>query len=104
MSAEALESSELCGNEKTVVPTYGKKDTIIKPLLVEVSNLALLVGHTESQKTSVKTVRVPTFFILALYPLFQFTYWYMVVVHILICTCLYNIYIPHKLIHVYNKS
>ncbi|KAM6162666.1 alpha-2-macroglobulin [Erethizon dorsatum] len=35
VSAEALESSELCGNEKTVVPKYGKKDTIIKPLLVE---------------------------------------------------------------------
>lgn len=39
VSAEALESSELCGNEKTVVPTYGQKDTIIKPLLVEPEGL-----------------------------------------------------------------
>ncbi|XP_006875548.1 PREDICTED: alpha-2-macroglobulin-like [Chrysochloris asiatica] len=35
VSAEALESQELCGTEKTVVPKQGKKDTIIKPLLVE---------------------------------------------------------------------
>uniref|UniRef100_A0A671E1W3 Alpha-2-macroglobulin n=1 Tax=Rhinolophus ferrumequinum TaxID=59479 RepID=A0A671E1W3_RHIFE len=39
VSAEALESQELCGNEMAVVPSYGKKDTIIKPLLVEPEGL-----------------------------------------------------------------
>lgn len=37
VSAEALKSQELCGSEVAVVPEYGMKDTIIKPLLVEVS-------------------------------------------------------------------
>lgn len=36
VSAEALESQEPCGTEVAVVPEYGKKDTIIKSLLVEV--------------------------------------------------------------------
>ncbi|KAK1341413.1 hypothetical protein QTO34_017819 [Cnephaeus nilssonii] len=35
VNAEALASQELCGTEVAVVPQYGKKDTIIKPLLVE---------------------------------------------------------------------
>uniref|UniRef100_A0A8C4MBW2 Alpha-2-macroglobulin n=1 Tax=Equus asinus asinus TaxID=83772 RepID=A0A8C4MBW2_EQUAS len=39
VSAEALESQELCGTEVAVVPEYGKKDTIIKPLLVEPEGL-----------------------------------------------------------------
>ncbi|XP_045410328.1 alpha-2-macroglobulin [Lemur catta] len=39
VSAEALETSELCGTEKPTVPEYGKKDTIIKPLLVEPEGL-----------------------------------------------------------------
>lgn len=39
MSAEALESQELCGTEVASVPQYGKKDTIIKPLLVEPEGL-----------------------------------------------------------------
>ncbi|KAM8912654.1 alpha-2-macroglobulin-like isoform 1-T1 [Lycaon pictus] len=39
VSAEALESQELCGTEVTVVPEYGKKDTIIKSLLVEPEGL-----------------------------------------------------------------
>ncbi|XP_003926724.1 alpha-2-macroglobulin [Saimiri boliviensis] len=39
VSAEALESQELCGTEVTSVPEYGKKDTIIKPLLVEPEGL-----------------------------------------------------------------
>nr|XP_019569050.1 PREDICTED: alpha-2-macroglobulin-like isoform X1 [Rhinolophus sinicus] len=39
VSAEALESQELCGNEMPVVPSHGKKDTIIKPLLVEPEGL-----------------------------------------------------------------
>uniref|UniRef100_A0A8C0XRN8 Alpha-2-macroglobulin n=1 Tax=Castor canadensis TaxID=51338 RepID=A0A8C0XRN8_CASCN len=37
VSAEALKSQEPCGTEVAVVPEHGKKDTIIKPLLVEVS-------------------------------------------------------------------
>eukprot|EP00069_Balaena_mysticetus_P007429 bmy_05533T0 len=37
VSAEALESQELCGTEVAVVPEHGRKDTVIKPLLVEVS-------------------------------------------------------------------
>uniref|UniRef100_H0UT45 Alpha-2-macroglobulin n=1 Tax=Cavia porcellus TaxID=10141 RepID=H0UT45_CAVPO len=51
VSAEALESSELCGNEKTVVPTYGKKDTIIKPLLVEPEGI-------EKEETWTSLIRV----------------------------------------------
>ncbi|XP_006901823.1 PREDICTED: alpha-2-macroglobulin-like [Elephantulus edwardii] len=39
VSAEALESEELCGTEKTVVPKMGKKDTVIKSLLVEPEGL-----------------------------------------------------------------
>nr|XP_020143340.1 alpha-2-macroglobulin-like [Microcebus murinus] len=35
VSAQALSSSESCGNEKDSLPEYGKKDTIIKLLLVE---------------------------------------------------------------------
>nr|ADP20501.1 alpha-2-macroglobulin precursor [Fukomys anselli] len=63
VSAEALESSELCRNEKTVVPTYGKKDTVIKPLLVEpegiekevtVNSLLCPAGAEVSEKLSLK--------------------------------------------------
>ncbi|KAM5262731.1 alpha-2-macroglobulin [Ctenodactylus gundi] len=35
VSAEALENPEACGNEEAMVPEYGRKDTVIKPLLVE---------------------------------------------------------------------
>uniref|UniRef100_A0A4X2LQ63 Alpha-2-macroglobulin n=1 Tax=Vombatus ursinus TaxID=29139 RepID=A0A4X2LQ63_VOMUR len=34
-SAEAVESQELCHNEKVMVPESGRKDTVIKELLVE---------------------------------------------------------------------
>uniref|UniRef100_F7B8I0 Alpha-2-macroglobulin n=1 Tax=Monodelphis domestica TaxID=13616 RepID=F7B8I0_MONDO len=34
-SAEAVESQELCHNEKAIVPESGKKDTVIRDLLVE---------------------------------------------------------------------
>uniref|UniRef100_A0A8C7EMJ3 Alpha-2-macroglobulin n=1 Tax=Neovison vison TaxID=452646 RepID=A0A8C7EMJ3_NEOVI len=37
VSAQILESQELCGTEVVAIPEYGKKDTIIKSLLVEVS-------------------------------------------------------------------
>ncbi|XP_037370272.1 alpha-2-macroglobulin-like [Talpa occidentalis] len=39
VSAEALESQQPCGTEVAVVPEYGKKDTIIKSLLVEPEGL-----------------------------------------------------------------
>ena len=52
VSAEALESQELCGTEVAVVPEYGK-DTVIKSLLVEVSKPTHLIGHDESIKTMV---------------------------------------------------
>lgn len=58
VSAEALASQELCGNEMAVVPSHGKKDTIIKPLLVEVSKPAHLVRYNESLKTMVNPVEV----------------------------------------------
>lgn len=35
-TAEALQSAELCGNELPRVPAQGHKDTVVKPLLVEV--------------------------------------------------------------------
>lgn len=34
-TAEALQSQELCDNEVPDAPTFGQKDTVIKPLLVE---------------------------------------------------------------------
>ncbi|XP_044535461.1 alpha-2-macroglobulin-like [Gracilinanus agilis] len=34
-SAEAVESQEMCHNEKAIVPESGKKDTVIRDLLVE---------------------------------------------------------------------
>ena len=61
VSAEALESQEPCGTEVTVVPEYGKKDTIIKSLLVEVSKPIHLIGHNESIKTMVNPVEIPSF-------------------------------------------
>lgn len=54
VSAEALNSQERCGNEVPVVPERGKKDTIIKSLLVEVSKPASLREHTESQKSGIR--------------------------------------------------
>ncbi|XP_054447416.1 alpha-2-macroglobulin-like [Pteronotus mesoamericanus] len=39
VSAEALESQELCGSEVAVVPAYGMKDTITRHLLVEPEGL-----------------------------------------------------------------
>ncbi|XP_066211857.1 alpha-2-macroglobulin-like [Saccopteryx leptura] len=63
VSAEALESRELCGTEVAVVPEYGKKDTIIKALLVEpeglqkevtFNSLLCLSGAELSEKLSLK--------------------------------------------------
>lgn len=35
-TAEALQSAELCGNEVAKVPALVRKDTVVKPLIVEV--------------------------------------------------------------------
>uniref|UniRef100_A0A671E9R6 Alpha-macroglobulin receptor-binding domain-containing protein n=1 Tax=Rhinolophus ferrumequinum TaxID=59479 RepID=A0A671E9R6_RHIFE len=40
-TAEALQSQELCGNEVPNVPALGRKDTVVKPLLVE-QNISLV--------------------------------------------------------------
>lgn len=53
VSAEALNSLKLCGNEVPVVPERGKKDTVIKSVLVEVSKPVSLREHTESQKSGI---------------------------------------------------
>ena len=37
VSAEALKTEELCGNEVATVPDVGQIDTVIRTLLVEVS-------------------------------------------------------------------
>uniref|UniRef100_A0A8C4MJE1 Alpha-2-macroglobulin n=1 Tax=Equus asinus TaxID=9793 RepID=A0A8C4MJE1_EQUAS len=44
VSAETLQSSELCGNEVAVVPEIGRKDTVVKLLLVEQTSLINPVG------------------------------------------------------------
>uniref|UniRef100_A0A8C8WPI5 Pregnancy zone protein-like n=1 Tax=Panthera leo TaxID=9689 RepID=A0A8C8WPI5_PANLE len=41
-TVEALQSEELCGNEVPTVPVVGQKDTVVKPLLVEVRGRTLL--------------------------------------------------------------
>uniref|UniRef100_A0A8C7EMF2 Alpha-2-macroglobulin n=1 Tax=Neovison vison TaxID=452646 RepID=A0A8C7EMF2_NEOVI len=41
VSAQILESQELCGTEVVAIPEYGKKDTIIKSLLVEPEGLEM---------------------------------------------------------------
>uniref|UniRef100_A0A667GB78 Pregnancy zone protein n=1 Tax=Lynx canadensis TaxID=61383 RepID=A0A667GB78_LYNCA len=40
-TVEALQSEELCGNEVPTVPVVGRKDTVVKPLLVEVRGTLL---------------------------------------------------------------
>lgn len=37
LSTEALATKELCGKERPFVPARGRTDTLIKPLLVQVS-------------------------------------------------------------------
>uniref|UniRef100_A0A673WAP9 Alpha-2-macroglobulin-like n=1 Tax=Salmo trutta TaxID=8032 RepID=A0A673WAP9_SALTR len=41
VSAEALKTEELCGNEVATVPEKGRIDTIVQTLLVEVSDISL---------------------------------------------------------------
>lgn len=36
VSAEAMKTNELCGNEVVTVPEVGQIDTVVRPLLVEV--------------------------------------------------------------------
>uniref|UniRef100_A0A8C0XQE5 Alpha-2-macroglobulin n=1 Tax=Castor canadensis TaxID=51338 RepID=A0A8C0XQE5_CASCN len=54
VSAEALKSQEPCGTEVAVVPEHGKKDTIIKPLLVEVTDFFLSLGAEVSEQLLLK--------------------------------------------------
>lgn len=60
VSAEAVESQEPCGSEVAAVPAHGMKDTIIKPLLVEVSKPTHLRGCNEFIKTIVNTIKIVT--------------------------------------------
>lgn len=41
VSAEALKTDVLCGNEVTTVPRMGQIDTVVRTLLVEVGNSGL---------------------------------------------------------------
>lgn len=41
VSAEALKTDLLCGNEVATVPKMGQIDTVVRTLLVEVSNESL---------------------------------------------------------------
>ncbi|XP_062451350.1 alpha-2-macroglobulin-like protein 1 [Rhea pennata] len=46
VSTEALHSEELCGNENPVVPTQGRVDTVIKPLLVQPGGILEEKAHS----------------------------------------------------------
>lgn len=50
VSAETLQTSELCGTEVATVPEIGRKDTVVKLLLIEVSKPVLFDSHDESRK------------------------------------------------------
>uniref|UniRef100_A0A8C7AM24 Alpha-2-macroglobulin n=1 Tax=Neovison vison TaxID=452646 RepID=A0A8C7AM24_NEOVI len=55
VSAQILESQELCGTEVVAIPEYGKKDTIIKSLLVEVKVISIIsLGAEVSEQLSLK--------------------------------------------------
>uniref|UniRef100_A0A8D1F282 Alpha-2-macroglobulin n=1 Tax=Sus scrofa TaxID=9823 RepID=A0A8D1F282_PIG len=49
-TAEALKSQELCGNEIPQVPELGQKDTVVKPLIVEVRRSTFQVSEAFLQK------------------------------------------------------
>uniref|UniRef100_A0A8D1J0L1 Pregnancy zone protein n=1 Tax=Sus scrofa TaxID=9823 RepID=A0A8D1J0L1_PIG len=49
-TAEALKSQELCGNEIPQVPELGQKDTVVKPLIVEVRRSTFRVSEAFLQK------------------------------------------------------
>lgn len=53
-TAEALESQEQCAGETLQVPTIGWKDTVIKPLLVEVGR-ELLSSETLLHNVTLST-------------------------------------------------
>ncbi|XP_044855790.1 alpha-2-macroglobulin-like protein 1 isoform X2 [Mauremys mutica] len=46
VSAEALHTEELCGNELAVVPAQGRVDTVIKPLLVQPGGILEEKAHS----------------------------------------------------------
>ncbi|XP_058490209.1 alpha-2-macroglobulin [Solea solea] len=45
VSAEAMKTDLLCGNEVVTVPDMGQIDTVIRPLLVEAEGTPVMVGH-----------------------------------------------------------
>lgn len=45
VSAEALKTDVLCGNEVATVPKMGRIDTVVRTLLVEVSDPETLRKH-----------------------------------------------------------
>uniref|UniRef100_A0A8C4M920 Pregnancy zone protein n=1 Tax=Equus asinus asinus TaxID=83772 RepID=A0A8C4M920_EQUAS len=57
-TAEALRSQELCGNEVPEVPAFGQKDTVVKPLLVEVCKCIALSNIYETVTFHPKNVGV----------------------------------------------
>lgn len=55
VSAEAVQSPELCGNEVAEVPEIGRKETVVKILLVEASRSGPLQYFSET--LTIVTVR-----------------------------------------------
>uniref|UniRef100_A0A8C0I5G4 Alpha-2-macroglobulin n=1 Tax=Balaenoptera musculus TaxID=9771 RepID=A0A8C0I5G4_BALMU len=55
-TAEALQSQELCDNEVPHVPALGQKDTVVKPLLVEVCGSTF----SESQRPYYLSLKLPS--------------------------------------------
>lgn len=49
VSAEALKTDVLCGNEVAAVPDAGRVDTVVRTLLVEVSDCHTRQGTSEQQ-------------------------------------------------------
>uniref|UniRef100_A0A3P8V0X2 Alpha-2-macroglobulin-like 1 n=1 Tax=Cynoglossus semilaevis TaxID=244447 RepID=A0A3P8V0X2_CYNSE len=50
VSAEAMKTNELCGNEVVTVPEVGQIDTVVRPLLVEVCFCSCVVSEGPAEK------------------------------------------------------
>ncbi|XP_029436364.1 alpha-2-macroglobulin-like protein 1 isoform X2 [Rhinatrema bivittatum] len=66
VSAEALQTTELCGNEVMVVPAQGRIDTLVKPLLVQPGGLLeektqsfLLCGGGDKPVVETISLKIP---------------------------------------------
>lgn len=53
VSAEALKTDILCGNEVATVPDMGRIDTVVRTLLVEVSDCQM--QHKTAERLSLST-------------------------------------------------